>query len=99
MQNVEAESDQNIEIFRLNDLQSLRRKSVNELLAHRLNLDGFDVGQQGRTINKIERMVGGPRLFIEAKILIVQDVFPEIWICQSSRYFRKHRIPLIGGLL
>jgi len=43
MQNVEAKSDQNIEIFCLDELQSLSRKSVDELLAYRFNLDGIDI--------------------------------------------------------
>src|SRR6476646_962953 len=99
MQDVEAKSDQNIEMLRLNDVQNLRRKSMDKLPANRLGLYDLDARQQGRTINKVERIVRRLYSPIESKILFVKDLLTKIWIYQSSRRFREDRIGQIGGFL
>src|SRR5258706_2286763 len=85
VENIEAESNENIEILGANFLKGIGREVMDKLFSDRLNLDAFDCRKHVPHIDHFEGVVGRLHSRVKAKIKIVEQLFPQLRIRYSPQ--------------
>src|SRR5437660_337501 len=81
-QYVEAETKNHIQLLGANFFQRLRRKTVDEFLPDRFDLNALDSVEHGRAIDDVEGMMVRFHFLVKAKVCIVKCTLAK---CRSQK--------------
>jgi hypothetical protein len=74
-----------VEIHGPDSLHGFRGEAMNQLPRYRLYIDGLYPGEQSSAIDWSERVISRIHPRVEAKVKIVKQLLPQLWIRQVTQ--------------